>query len=75
MASVLDEEYRHPSQATRVRLVVWEKPEGFVTEERVGSTKVVNTLGHVPSRDAALELAGRRSEQLVAQRYARVEAS
>jgi hypothetical protein len=70
-----DDEYRHPSQATRVRLVVYQKPEGFlVTEERIGSTTVVSTLGLVPSREAALDIAGRRGEELVSQRFARVAA-
>lgn len=76
MASLLDEEYRHPNQATRVRLVVYEKADGFlVTEERIGSTKVVRTLGHVPSRDAALDIAGKRGLDLVSQRFARVRPS
>jgi len=71
--SVLDEEYRHPSQATRVRLVVYEKPEGFlVTEERIGSTTVINTLGLLSSREDALGLARRRAEDLVGQRFTRV---
>jgi hypothetical protein len=71
--TVLDEDYRHPNQATRVRLVLYERPESFLlTEERLGSTKVVRTLGAVPTREAALALAEERRQELVSQRYARV---
>jgi len=71
--SVLTEEYHHPSQATRVKLVVYEQPQGFlVAEERVGSATVVRTIGLVATREAALELARLRAESLTRQRWVRV---
>ncbi len=72
--NVLSEEFRHPTQVTRVRLAVYEKPEGFlVTEERVGSATVVGTLGLVADREAALALVRDRAGSLRLQRYQRVE--
>ncbi len=72
--NVLVEEYHHPTQPTRVRLNVYQQPEGFlVTEERVGSATVVGTLGLVADREAALALVRDRAGSLRLQRYQRVE--
>jgi hypothetical protein len=71
--NVLSEEYRHPTQTTRVRLVVYQQPEGFlVTEERFGSSKVIGTLGLVGSREEAEALVRDRAQSLEGQRYWRV---
>jgi hypothetical protein len=67
-------DFRHPSQATRVRLALYRQPRGFlVTEERAGSAKVVGTIGVVPSREDADALLAARERQLAAQRYSRVD--
>jgi hypothetical protein len=81
------DELHHPTQASRVRLNVYEleaSPEAvfgmntlmspgryLVTEDRVGTTKVVATLGSFASREEALETARRRAQELEAQRYRR----
>ncbi|HET8643935.1 MAG TPA: hypothetical protein VFO85_00515 [Vicinamibacteria bacterium] len=85
---VHQEEYEHPTQASLVRLAVFEqKPasnegvpglmpreSGFLlTEERLGSSKVVATLGAFDSREAALAAAGSRAEALRRQRYQAAE--
>jgi hypothetical protein len=60
----------HPTQASRARLNVFELPEGFlVTEERIGTTTVVATLGLFEARDVALTRARARAAELEAQRY------
>jgi hypothetical protein len=84
---VHQEDYEHPTQATRLRLAVFEQkppeteavqglapPEsGFlVTEERLGAGKVVATLGFFPSREEALAQLHARSQELERQLYARV---
>ncbi|HXY41156.1 MAG TPA: hypothetical protein VEQ10_15895 [Vicinamibacteria bacterium] len=72
--TVLSEEFRHPTQVSRVRLNVYQQPQGFlVTEERLGSATVVATLGLVGSREDALELVRERAGSLRLQRYQRVE--
>ncbi len=78
-------EFVHPTQASRVRLNVYEftgSPapvygmeallEGgrfVVTEDRVGTATVVATLGNFPSREEALAAVERRVAELRAQRY------
>lgn len=85
------EELQHPTQASVVRLNVYEmKAEPgavhgmdalqrhgayLVTEDRIGTTKVVATLGSFPTREAALERARRRVAELEAQQYRRLPAS
>jgi hypothetical protein len=72
----------HPTQASRVRLRVFEKPpervvagmgpdhKGFlVTEERIGSRTVFNTLGFLPTREEALATLRGRASELVRQHY------
>jgi len=72
--TVLSEEFRHPTQVTRVRLNVYQQPEGFlVTEERLGSARVVATLGLVARREDALELVRERAGSLRLQRYELVD--
>jgi hypothetical protein len=79
---LLQETYEHPSQASRVRLNVYEyKPEsgvagmmppepGFmVTEDRVGTVTVVSTLGFYPSKEEAFATFRGRANELQAQRY------
>jgi hypothetical protein len=72
----------HPTQASRVRLRVFEKPpepvvngmgpdqKGFlVTEERIGSRTVFSTLGFLPTREEALARLRARAEELERQHY------
>ncbi len=74
--TVLSEEFRHPTQVSRVRLNVYQQPEGFlVTEERLGSAKVVGTLGLVATREEAEALVRERAGSLRLQRYQPVDAA
>jgi hypothetical protein len=72
----------HPTQASRVRLRVFERPPeetvagmgpdrpGYlVTEERIGSRTIVSTLGFLSTRDEALTRLRERAEELARQRY------
>jgi hypothetical protein len=78
------EEFEHPTQASRVRLNVFEQPPGpnppgidtpsenggfLVTEERIGTVTVVSTLGFYDSREAAMERLKERTRQLQLQQY------
>jgi hypothetical protein len=66
----------HPTQASGVRLNVFELPEGFlVTEARTGTTTVVATLGLFEARDAAFTRARERAAELEAQRYRTIPAA
>jgi hypothetical protein len=84
------EDYEHPTQASRVRLAVFEqKPAGnenvlglmprepgfLVTEERLGSSKVVATLGFFPTREEAMARLQSRARELEGQLYRRVSES
>jgi hypothetical protein len=77
-------ELEHPTQASRVALNLYEQapapnPPGIdtasenggflVTEERIGVTTVVNSLGLFASRNAAEERFRSRAEELRRQRY------
>jgi hypothetical protein len=65
-----EEQFEHPVQASRVRLRVFEQPEGYlVTEERIGTTTVVATLGSFSERDVALGRVADRVRDLEAQQY------
>ena len=68
---LLEQTLEHPTQASRVRLNVFELPEGgwLVTEDRIGATTVVATIGLFDTRDAALARARARAAELAAQRY------
>ena len=85
-----EEEYEHPTQASRVRLNVYEqRPTGeekvaglaprepgfLVTEERLGAGKVVATLGYFPGRAEALARLEARRRELERQLYRRLSAS
>ena len=87
---VLSETYEHPTQVSKVRINVYEEPPmpnppgidtpttggGYlVTEERLGTTKVVATLGFFDRREDALGQARRRAEELKAQLYRPVSAA
>ncbi len=74
--------FQHPQQASRVRLVVYDRPAGvspvegmhdeagyLVTEEWWGAGKVVKTLGFHADRAAALDRLERRAKELELQRY------
>jgi len=64
-------EFAHPVQASRVRLNVFQQPDGFlVTEERIGTVTVVATLGFFDTAEAALARLRLRAEELERQRYA-----
>ena len=68
---IVQETYQHPTQASLVRLNVYENPQGgyLVTEDRVGSSTVVATLGVFVDRDSAVARVRSRSEELILQRY------
>jgi hypothetical protein len=81
---IASEEYEHPTQASRVRLNVFEQPPGpnppgidmpsesggfLVTEERIGTVTVVSTLGFYDSREAAMDRLKERARQLELQQY------
>jgi hypothetical protein len=79
---LLQEVYEHPSQASRVRLNVYDyRPESavaglgpsepgyLVTEERIGTVTVVSTLGFFSDRQKAFEASRARARELQAQRY------
>jgi hypothetical protein len=86
---ILKEELQHPTQASLVRLHVYEldAPDApvfgmdalmkqgryLVTEDRVGTTKVVATLGSFSTRDEALARARERTQELETQQYRRAD--
>jgi hypothetical protein len=85
------EALQHPTQASLVRLNVYEMDAPpvavygmdalmrhgrfLVTEERIGSTKVVATLGSFVTKTEALDRARRRGVELEAQHYRRLSPS
>jgi len=77
-------ELEHPTQASRVALNLYQQPPapnppgidtpsengGFlVTEERIGTTTVIGSLGLFDTREAAEQRFRRRAEELRLQRY------
>ena len=77
-------ELEHPTQASRVALNLYEQPPapnppgidtpsengGFlVTEERIGTTTVISSLGFFETREAAQVRLRKRAEELKLQRY------
>jgi alkylation response protein AidB-like acyl-CoA dehydrogenase len=71
---LLEEEFAHPTQVSRVRLRIFQLPEGFlVTEERQGVTTVFSTLGLFDRREAAEACVRARAAQLEAQRYLKLQ--
>jgi hypothetical protein len=83
MAAVHEEELFHPTQASRVRLRVFEQVPGghdvaglgphqagfLVTEERIGARTVFATLGYDPTREEAVQRVRTRAAELVSQQY------
>jgi len=85
---IFTEQLQHPTQASLVGLNVYEidappapvygmdalmrRGRFLVTEERIGTTKVVATLGSYATKDEALERVRRRATELEAQRYRRL---
>ena len=81
------EELKHPTQASRIRLNVYElaappapvygmdalirSGRHLVTEDRIGTTTVVATLGNYPTREAALARLNERVTELQAQQWER----
>ena len=65
----------HPSQASRVRLRVYEPQTGgyLLTEERQGATTVISTLGLFDRREEALGRLEARTEELLRQRYTKTD--
>ena len=82
---VAQEEFTHPSQVSRYRLSVFQQEVGkdvpaaddalrgktgfLVTEERIGSTVVFNTLGFFLDREEALACLRERAHELGSQRW------
>ena len=81
---IFSETYEHPTQVSKVRINVYEEPPmpnppgidtpttggGYlVTEERIGTTKVIATLGFFDRKEDALARARQRAEELKGQRY------
>jgi hypothetical protein len=77
-------ELEHPTQASRVALNLYQEPPGpnppgidtpsenggfLVTEDRIGVTTVIKSLGFFDSRDAAQERLRQRADELRLQRY------
>jgi hypothetical protein len=73
---LFEETFQHPTQASRVRLRLFQQPEGFLaTEEWQGATTVYRTLGLFDSRPEAEAAVAARSAQLVSQRFQPVAAA
>ena len=87
---IFSETYEHPVQVSKVRINVYEEPPmpnapgidtpttggGYlVTEERIGTTKVIATLGYFDGKEDALARARTRVAQLKAQLYRPVPAA
>lgn len=71
---VLSREFVHPSRKSHVRLRLYEPETGgfLVTEEQLGTTTVISTLGLFDRRDEAEGRLGSRAAELQRQRYAPV---
>jgi len=87
---ILQETYEHPTQVSKARINVYEEPPmpnppgidtpttggGYlVTEERVGTTKVIATLGFFDRKEDALARARARADELKTQLYRPVPAA
>jgi len=86
---ILSETYQHKVQVSKVRINVYEQPPSphppgidlpatggyLVTEERIGTTKVIATLGFFDRKEDALVRARKRIEELKAQLYRPVPAA
>jgi hypothetical protein len=68
--------FAHPVRADQVRVTVYRDGAGFlVTEARNGTSIVFATLGAYDSQDAAIERAQKRINELLRQRYTKVDAA
>jgi hypothetical protein len=88
---IQQETLQHPTQASLVRLNVFEMKAPpapvygmdtlmrsgrfLVTEDRIGTTTVVATIGSFATREQAQERVRRRVDELLAQRYTRLPAT
>jgi hypothetical protein len=86
---ILSETYQHKVQVSKVRINVYEQPPSpnppgidlpttggyLVTEERIGTTRVIATLGFFDRKEDALVRARKRIEELKAQLYRPVPAA
>lgn len=87
---IFSETLAHPTQVSKVRINVYEEPPtpnspgidtpttgggSLVTEERIGTTKVIATLGFFDRKEDALTRARRRVDELKAQLYRPVPAA
>jgi hypothetical protein len=71
---LLEEEFKHPTEASLVRLRVFQQPGGFLaTEEHRGAATVYRTLGLFDTRQAAEDCVRARMAQLGTQRYQKVQ--
>jgi hypothetical protein len=70
---ILDEVYSKPSQASGVRLMVFDRPGGVLAlEEWTGPSSVIKTLGLFESRESARARVELRARELVELGFARV---
>ena len=70
---LLEEEFKHPTEASLVRLRVFQQPGGFLaTEEHRGAATVYRTLGLFDTQKAAEDRVRERVTQLGTQRYQKV---
>jgi hypothetical protein len=69
--NVYAEAFRHPTQASEVKLSLFEEPDGrfLVTESRSGTSTVIATLGTFERRQDALDFIRGRGQELGRQRY------
>jgi hypothetical protein len=71
---LLEQEFTHPTQASLVRLRIFQQPEGFlVTEDSQGAATVVRTLGLFDAREEAEASVRSRAAQLAAQGWVVIE--
>lgn len=73
---VAQEELTHPTQPSRLRLRVFRQEKGFLlTEERIGTATVFNTLGVFEDQPTAEAHLRERASELGRQRYRRAAAA
>lgn len=67
---ILEAAYRHPLRGDGVALRVFQRDGGYlVMESRDGTVSVLATLGLFPGREAALDRAAGRGQELLRQGY------
>jgi hypothetical protein len=68
--NILEEAYRHTLRGDGITLRVFQRDSGcLVTESRDGTVSVLATLGLFPGREAALDRAAGRGQELLRQGY------